>query len=162
MHVEVFAEVAAPVAEAVALQDLRRAERAATEEDALGLDVDLAGCAVLAVENLAGETFDHPFFDAQVAGADFTVDVGAVLDGRRQEVLVDRAFAADGAAELAHAAADAARCIAGDEVAVEAQLLGAALEDERVVPRDLGADLLHVERSFDLVEQRRELFGSPG
>src|SRR5205823_3200911 len=53
-------------------------------------------------------------------------------------------------------------CIAGDEVAVEAQLLGAALEDERVVPRDLGADLLHVERSFDLVEQRREPFGSPG
>ena len=38
-------------------------------------------------------------------------------DGAGQEVLVDRTLAADGAAQLADAAADAAGRVAGDEVA---------------------------------------------
>ncbi len=162
MDVEVLAQFPAAAAELVALQELRRAEGAGAKEDARGLDLDQALALVVRVQKLRGQTFDHTFFHAQIADPDFAVDVGAVLDRRRQEVLVHRPLAADRTAELADAAADAAGRVARDEVALEPELFRSALEDQRIAARDLGADLLHVERFFHFGEERLHPLRRPG
>ena len=88
VDVEVLAHLPAAVAELVALEELRGAEDAGAKEDAGRLDVEQAGGAVVAVEDLGGDAAGSAFFDVQVADADFAVDVGAVGDGGGQEVLV--------------------------------------------------------------------------
>src|SRR5206468_599480 len=80
VDVEVFAQFPAAAAQLVALQDLRRAECAGAEEDARRFDLDQAFALVVRVQKLRGETFDYTKLHAQIAYADFAVDVGAVLD----------------------------------------------------------------------------------
>ncbi len=157
MDREVLPQLARPSTEAVAAQQQRRVHRAAGHHDGVALDAQAPGPGSHGLDAPGMPALDHDAASADrgIGGGARIPRLGHVGDPR---VLLG----AGGTTEDAHAGAHAALGVAVDEVARPAQGVGPPLGHQRVVARQLGRHLGHVDLALHPAEVRVELAGREG